>query len=254
VSRAELEAYYLRAKIPLIRTAPTYTPDIYATAITRELFDLLDKNKDGKITPDEARAAEAWLDKFDLDEDECLSLAELAPHLLNPQRGQLPTMTTVVPPMVFSRIDMPVATLAQQFLNRYDTDKDFHLSQTEIGLDGEAFAALDRERFAVQADLGLTQMKILVRVVSVQELLSEGRDRHVDPGENHRRHDGRHRRELTTLGVEQVRRQFRQAQTFVLVQVELIQPRLRRPGLVRRDFAVLVLSSRSNNSRVIAVA
>jgi len=48
VSRAELEAYYLRAKIPLIRTAPTYTPDIYATAITRELFDLLDKTRTAK--------------------------------------------------------------------------------------------------------------------------------------------------------------------------------------------------------------
>src|SRR5262245_59649276 len=147
VSRAELEAYYVRSNIPLIRTLPAFNPDPYAETINRELFDLLDKNKDGKITPDEALAAEAWLDKLDLDEDECLSLQELVPNLLNAQRvqTQLRGGNPNIPTMIFARADVPIANLAQQFLSRYDTDKDYHHSPMEIGLDGEAFAALDRD-------------------------------------------------------------------------------------------------------------
>src|SRR5262245_44769670 len=145
VSRAELEAYYFRSNIPLVRTVPAFNPDPYAEAINRELFDLLDKNKDGKITPEEVAAAEAWLDRFDLDEDECLSLAELVPTLLTAQRAQVRGVNPNVPPMIFARADMPAAKLAEQFLTRYDADKDFHLSRAEIGLDPEAFAALDRD-------------------------------------------------------------------------------------------------------------
>lgn len=144
VSRADLEAYYFRSNIPLARTVPAFNPDPYAEAINRNLFDLLDKNKDGKITPDEPAAAEAWLDKFDLDEDECLSLPELVPNLLTAQRGQARAVNPNVPPMIFARADAPVANLTQQFLTRYDADKDFNLSPAEIGLDTEAFAALDR--------------------------------------------------------------------------------------------------------------
>src|SRR5262249_10347333 len=86
-----------------------------------------------------------WLDKLDLDEDECLSLLELVPNVLTAQRAQVRGANPNVPPMIFARADMPVAKLAEQFLTRYDADKDFHLSRTEIGLDPEAFAALDRD-------------------------------------------------------------------------------------------------------------
>ena len=44
-------------------------------------------------------------------------------------------------PSLFS----PPTGLPQHFLSRYDGDKDFQLTQSEIGLDDEAFAALDRD-------------------------------------------------------------------------------------------------------------
>jgi Ca2+-binding EF-hand superfamily protein len=58
-------------------------PSPYAEVLTRALFAALDRNGDGKLTPDELKDADkVLLARFDADGDECLTPLEVAPDLL----------------------------------------------------------------------------------------------------------------------------------------------------------------------------
>src|SRR5262249_33857118 len=58
-------------------------PSPYAEPITRALFAALDRNGDGKLTPDELKDADKILLRhFDEDEDGCLTPLEIVPDLL----------------------------------------------------------------------------------------------------------------------------------------------------------------------------
>jgi Ca2+-binding EF-hand superfamily protein len=148
ISRDDLEQYYLRGDVTLTRVVPGFNADPFAEVLSRSIFHHLDKNGDGRLTKEEVDQAEALMDQLDLNEDELLTIAEVAPEI---------AITTARPPMVnvdqnevarkfiISSSLQPVSYLAHTLLHYYDRDKDFHLTLQESGLDAEAFAKLDRD-------------------------------------------------------------------------------------------------------------
>jgi hypothetical protein len=58
-------------------------PSPYAEALTRALFTALDRDHDGKLTPEELKDADkTLLKRFDMDGDGCLTPLEIVPDLL----------------------------------------------------------------------------------------------------------------------------------------------------------------------------
>jgi Ca2+-binding EF-hand superfamily protein len=142
-----------------------------ADALTDVLYELLDTNKDGKLSQAELEAAEKILMKLDKDEDDLVSTKELIPNLAarygqpaQPQQQQEevdpddPTgqKKKPKPPAPESRffVVVPDGTprylsarmeLAQKIVARYDKDNDGKLSRSEISFLGE-FNQLDRNK------------------------------------------------------------------------------------------------------------
>ncbi|MBP3958293.1 EF-hand domain-containing protein [Gemmata sp. G18] len=74
----------------------------HPAALSRAIFRALDKDKDGKLSADElAHAEKVLLNRFDLDDDECISPLELVPDLQTvvPEKRATPrtVRATVVP-------------------------------------------------------------------------------------------------------------------------------------------------------------
>jgi Ca2+-binding EF-hand superfamily protein len=143
LSRAELGEYYRKANPPLVRVQPQFNPDPYADNITRTIFNLLDSDRSGRLTQAKLQQAEKLLERFDADDDECLTVLELIPDLqvsrFTPQPAKNPTA------LLFFPAHAPPKDLAQKLLAIYDRDNDYQLSRKEIALDDAAFAALDRD-------------------------------------------------------------------------------------------------------------
>jgi Ca2+-binding EF-hand superfamily protein len=146
ITREELTAYYRKAGAGSLR-AEQNPQGGKSGQLTTSLFRHLDLNKDGKLSPEELAAAPVSLRKLDLDEDEMIAAAELLPQQnqyyeffggnnMNPGLPESSQFGMLVP-------GSPLAKLTQQLLNRYDKDKNKKLSAEEIGLDKEAFDALD---------------------------------------------------------------------------------------------------------------
>src|SRR5262249_44009676 len=82
VSKAELAQYYSKTGLAALRIT-TGSDQGTSEKLTAALFKHLDLNKDGKLSKEELAAAEISLHRLDLDEDEMLSTAEIAPDLFN---------------------------------------------------------------------------------------------------------------------------------------------------------------------------
>jgi Ca2+-binding EF-hand superfamily protein len=150
ISFEDLAGYYARAGAgPVQVTAPAGVNNT-SQRVSQALFDHLDVNKDGKLSPEELFAAEKLLRKLDADDDEMLSPQELfssagGPALPPPQRlpvgppGPLAASSGfyVIPP------GGNAAPLAALLLAHYDKDKNTRLSRAEIGLDRATFERLD---------------------------------------------------------------------------------------------------------------
>lgn len=128
VSFDEFAAYYQDAAADMVRPRFVPTQNDNDARLTRDLFALLDQNKDGKLSRDEVRRAEAVLLALDSDEDECLSAFELqasrppepvatAAAMPAAPTTKRPRDTTPEPLHVF-RGPVPEA-VADQFVNRY---------------------------------------------------------------------------------------------------------------------------------------
>lgn len=146
VSRAEVSAYYQSSGMLRLLVQGLYDPDPYGQVVSKIIFTLLDRNADLKLTKSEVAAAEKWLDALDYDEDEYISIAEIAPGIFN---GGIParvTRSTIETPLYqLGCAQEPIKQQAQKLLDRYDRDKDFHLTNAEIRLHAEAFRKLDRD-------------------------------------------------------------------------------------------------------------
>jgi Ca2+-binding EF-hand superfamily protein len=93
-------------------------PSPYAEPLTRALFAALDRNGDGKLTPEELRDADrTLLARFDADEDGCLTPLEIVPDLLtietkptNPARLQTTIHSTERLPRLTARLKVGQAS------------------------------------------------------------------------------------------------------------------------------------------------
>jgi Ca2+-binding EF-hand superfamily protein len=120
---------------------------------TDALFNCLDLNKDGKLSREEIAVAWHSLRKFDLNDDELITLQELDPNagpttaaqfqLL--RAGGAPAAPSGPSPFVVLVGEDGNRKLVQQLLDRYDKNKNRKLSRTEIGLDRETFEMLDAD-------------------------------------------------------------------------------------------------------------
>src|SRR5215472_10659066 len=95
VSLAEFLRYYRQTEAGPVQLAPTFNQSIQGgpqDAITEVLFNLLDTDKDGKLSQDELAAAEKTLRKYDQDDDELIALQELLPGGVIPARPLVSAM------------------------------------------------------------------------------------------------------------------------------------------------------------------
>jgi Ca2+-binding EF-hand superfamily protein len=140
----EFAFYYSPTAARVITALPNPNRDVYADALTDEMFKLFDTDKDGKLSRSEINAIEKLLTTLDADEDECLSAIELVPNLFN-GRVPLPRVATdpqQAPMMALRPGSIPDAVL-EMILTRYDKDKNLRLSKAENPFGDEVFAALD---------------------------------------------------------------------------------------------------------------
>jgi Ca2+-binding EF-hand superfamily protein len=157
VSFEEFVASYPRTAAQLFRTQPAQPDFTNNAAVTEAIFKLLDANGDGKLTKDEVSAVEKYLASHDADEDECLSMQELAPNLYDPRFGGRRLGQPLPPngnPGPAPGIDKVVnvyraglipGTVTQQVIKKYDKDGDFELTRAEVGFDEATFKALDKD-------------------------------------------------------------------------------------------------------------
>src|SRR5262249_13332052 len=118
------------------------------------LFELLDADRDGKLSRKELEAAEKVLAPFDQNDDELISLAEVqagpqanypyTPLLGRPGRpNPSPPASLLLVPRDGVRRASGLLTVARDVLKRYDRDRDGKLSSKEVALTGPEFARLD---------------------------------------------------------------------------------------------------------------
>ena len=159
VSLDELRAYYGAVAADLVRprSIAAVSPD--GDSLTGQLFAQIDRNRDGKLTQAEVRAAERALARLDADEDECVAMSELLASAVGPETTMSTTdaaMMMAAPkkekPTAAAAQDLAVypggtpAAVAPQVVKRYDKDGDGELTPAEAGFDPVAFARLDADR------------------------------------------------------------------------------------------------------------
>jgi Ca2+-binding EF-hand superfamily protein len=133
-----------------------------ADALTDALFEILDANRDGKLSQEELATAEKKVMALDGNEDDLVSTQELVPniaaHFAQPMPPQLlqadkkeekppppPSNFFVVVSDGSPRLLSARMELARKMLDRYDKDGDGKLSRSEVSLLGE-FDLLDRNK------------------------------------------------------------------------------------------------------------
>jgi Ca2+-binding EF-hand superfamily protein len=157
VTLDELKAYYAKNGAGAVQVQTTVAPSGFVDPLTDVLFNLLDTNKDGKLSREELLAAERVLMRYDANDDELISQQELGETNINSafalvQAAQLrgrvaqPQSVLLLVPRDDGRRVTGKLTLTREVLNRYDKDKDGKLTLDEIGFSREMFDRLDRNK------------------------------------------------------------------------------------------------------------
>jgi Ca2+-binding EF-hand superfamily protein len=145
ITMEEFAAYYSKAGGGRLRATAAQRSGA-SGQLTTALFRHLDLNKDGKLSKEEMAQAPQSLRKLDLDDDEMIAADELLPQT-QPQYeivggGGAPALPDSAALMVIVP-GQPMDKLVKRLLSQYDKDHDQKLTAAEIGLDKEAFDALD---------------------------------------------------------------------------------------------------------------
>jgi Ca2+-binding EF-hand superfamily protein len=152
VSKEEFRAYYRKSGIAPLRFSNQNYQATQAKQINDSIYKRLDVIPTGKLTQEKLARLPDLLRSLDENEDEMLSSQELSLDSPNtygitppaPRRGRMPAATG--PSMESGLLEIaniPVPSLAQQVLARYDKNKDGKLARTEIALDEKLFNQLD---------------------------------------------------------------------------------------------------------------
>ncbi len=141
---AGLNAFYRRAQVGPLEVEwgpPTAPPDTY----TRALLELLDTDKDGKLSRTELEAAPALLAKLDTDDIDIVSRDELL-RASTAWRKDAPKPPAQDLPFVVLDPADPVRPLTDRLLKAYDRDGNRRLSRKEIAFRKDLFDRLDADR------------------------------------------------------------------------------------------------------------
>jgi Ca2+-binding EF-hand superfamily protein len=115
--------------------------------VTNTIYKRLDTNKDDKLSAEEMAQAATALRRFDLDENEMLTAAELTPGGEDNNRfGRGIELGATAPNSDMGFLEVKpesVDGVSRQVLARYDKDKNGKLSLAESGLDKPLFDSLD---------------------------------------------------------------------------------------------------------------
>jgi Ca2+-binding EF-hand superfamily protein len=162
MTRADLADHYRRSGLPpfqisnpgpqtgVIRLAQQPN-EPSAEQLTDRLFQLLDTDKDGKLSRKELESAPAILGKLDIDEDEMLTAAEVmgtsgGPNVYGPV---VVPANRMGPPPVLQFLHVVLGKsdegLAKLLLERYGKRGEEDLPASALGLSKEAQAILDRD-------------------------------------------------------------------------------------------------------------
>jgi Ca2+-binding EF-hand superfamily protein len=146
VSLAEFKEFYRRGGMATLQFSSN-SNRARTDSVTKTIYKRLDSNKDGKLSAEEMTRAAAALRRYDLDENEMLTAAELRPggednngFYFAPGGG----MEGPNADMGFLEVKPDaVDGVSRQVLARYDKDKNGKLSLAESGLDKSLFEKLD---------------------------------------------------------------------------------------------------------------
>src|SRR5262245_24282127 len=167
VTLDEFRKYYRQYDFAPIELTVAPVQDFASSALTDVLFTELDRNKDGKLSKEELAHAPAALQVLDIDDDELISIQELAPgagaqpqvQLNRPGSGATAADNTAL--ALINRADgANRLAVAQQMLRRYDRDNNQKLSQSEIHLDKSTFDRLDTNK---DGELEIVELMRLLR-------------------------------------------------------------------------------------------
>jgi Ca2+-binding EF-hand superfamily protein len=115
-------------------------------SIAQTIFDLLDSNKDGKLTREELTAAPAALLRADGDDDEVVTAQELASYSTAHQL----TTASNQDPVILIHPNQSAEELVRRLLDRYgaktDKSEDKKLTHKDLGIDRVTFALLDTDK------------------------------------------------------------------------------------------------------------
>jgi Ca2+-binding EF-hand superfamily protein len=141
---AALAAYYRRVQVgPLqVEWGPRTLP---ADPFSPVLFQLLDTDKDGKLSQAELEAAPALLARLDTEGVDIVNKNEL---LRLPERTRTPNAPPAAAALPFAVLDPadPARTLTDHLLRAYDRDGNRRLGRKEIAFPKELFDVLDGNR------------------------------------------------------------------------------------------------------------
>lgn len=192
ITLGELKDYYRNKGISALVMFNQTTPVGIASVTNDAVFDLLDLNKDGKLSRTELLSAHAELIRLDQDDDELLSAAELngtsggtfGRGVTAGGGAMMPARTPAVPRISLEylpRDDRRLSAkmdVARKIIEKYDTNKDGRLTLAEIGFSKDSFSKLDRNRDSKLDSLelarwlmGTPELEYTVRFTAAQAMM-----------------------------------------------------------------------------------
>lgn len=210
VTEEELANYYRRVETGPILISTAAPP----AAETTELFKLLDANKDGKLSEAELHPAAQALLRFDYNDDELISVAELKNAMPVNRFAQFSGRGAGIEGIEtggFFVVGAMGGALQRALFAKYDKNKNGMLSPAEVGLDQAMFAKFDANQSGQWSELelhryltALPDIEIVIRLGKADAQL-----RPVDVGER------RFSVQLTHTAMESVLLTFGDAQVDV---------------------------------------